>query len=313
MVLTLLPEEAGLAVLMAVWMICLPPGSLYVQGTLRLMLMLLYVALVALALNAFEVMRAAGGAVLAGFVSGMLIRFFLCQKKPGEAFRLAVIPMVKTCEGYFTAVMRPWIATTEDRDTLPDNRRLEALWKTLPRWVEHAGFDQRLQPGYRFFLARLLDIADVLFALHYLSKNQSDEKLPAFLQEEFDECVVAIQFLFSDIQAALSLQRRKKPTDDLMASFMALEKKIQQEMPPEIEWLEAASYWWKLADVVCCLEDLRWLLLRLAEALDPAAGMSQLASLSDSTPRESIDPRPTLPTSHHRANESGERGSPGQN
>lgn len=304
-----MPDQTVLAVLVGVWVILLPPGSLFFQAGLRLLLILLWVAMVSVGLTSMDFFYGTGRAVMAGFSGGVFIRLFVFRRQPDRLFCAAMIPRVLECEKFFVNVMQYW---SRGQQGNADNKSLEPLWLFHPKWVNVTGFDRRLQPGYQFFIRRLAEVGDVLFSLRHLTRTCEPGGSPAYLQGGFADCTSAIQQIFSGIVSALRQETDRPAVQDFSDSLIRLEKEIRQHIPRGGGWDENCQDWMLFADVVCCLEDLRWLLLKLNEASNFRAGRFPRAAplRGPLSPPAVDDLSPTLPMNHHKASGPGAKHSP---
>lgn len=298
-------EEISLILLMAVWVVVLPPGSLYFQATLRLLLTLLLTGIVALTTLSPGFFYMAGRSEALGVLAGILIRLFWIRRRPDRLFCAAMMQPAQACENYFSAVISYFCGET---GIIPDNAVLEKLWSGLPQWVNAVGFDRRLQPGYQFFMQKLSDVGDVLFSLHSLARSAGSES-PTVLHAGFRECAASVQYLFALIMATLRTDGDSTQTvPDFSENLRVLENAIR-DWQPEVD--DARRKRLLFADAACCLEDLRWLLLKLYEAL---TGTSQQAGQQSLLSPPVVDDQlPTQPTRRRKERGRGKKDSPVQN
>jgi len=196
-------------------------------------------------------------------LAGFLLLRFLGFSRTQEACRKALPPMVLACHKYFMSLMRCGE---------PDNTLIEKLWHEGALWMERAGLEQRLQPGYQFFIARCLEMGDVLLSLHYAMRNLLLKFEMDFLRSECAECISVLNAMFGFILSVLHLEQgaedKVSEFSDFPDKLSVLEKKLREKIPVDFEWAkdtEEARAWLRLADVVCCFEDLRFIMLRMAE------------------------------------------------
>ena len=254
-------------------------------------------------------MRGSDTLILFSLMVGWIL-LFLLRWRAGKAFRHIMLPLVEADAQYFMQLMQHLMQHSSDR---PENGRLEQAWERLPVWVGQRGFDSRLRPGYEFFVLRWQEVGDVLFSLRYLARSLEQKPLPAIFQTELAAVVSVIQSLFAGLMTGLRLEPVDDIPDESVECFVTLQKRIQKEMPPHADWQEETSHWLTLSDLVCALEDLHWLLLRMRETLLLSQGKTSQAVQGDWIPRGNMSRLPTLPTSHRTVSDGIETGYPAQN
>ena len=148
-----------------------------------------------------------------------------------------------------------------------DNSSLELQLLMLPDWVYAPGFDSGLQTGYQFFLVKLEQISDVLFALHHLARLACDPELIEQMQGSFERVTEKIDQFFQSISQVLDLQKLKQDIDTFESEMIELEKQFNIVVPLSLELLDLKPEYVSLAEFIYCLKDLRIFLLKLGEAL----------------------------------------------
>lgn len=289
-------EQIVLMISMSLWVGTLPPGSLFFQAMSRLFWVIIFIMGMAFMVHSSKLFWVASQDATLGVLVGLMVRM-LFRRDAGLLFANTLIPLVISVEKYFFTLMQQMVGQSSEK---PNNQSLERVLLKLPSWVNRYGFDRRLQFGYRFFMRRFAEVVDVLFSLHYLSQQLESRFEFDLFQDELNECVSSIQVLFLLILSKLRFELGDLKVPDVSEKLIILEHKIRKYIPAGLDDQVDHESWLIFADVVCCLEDLRWLLLKLIESLNPQINMSQSVVPLGLPHLENNDQPPTQTMTHHK-------------
>ncbi len=241
-----------------------PIGNSFYQGMRRLAFILILVALVSLVVFSMPFFYFMMHDVVIGAVIGIFINLLVLPRRADIEFRLAVLPLMQSYSDYFTNVVDMLL---QKEAVLPGNSQLEIKLQELPAWVYTTGFDSGLQMGYRFFLVKLTQISDVLFAMHHLARHEYDKELMAKIRLPLLQCTECVSKFFAAMIQVLELKELSEDVSDLEKEVAELEKQFKLIVPLSLEMLDMKRDYVYLAAFVYYFKDLRKLLVKLGEAL----------------------------------------------
>jgi len=175
-----------------------------------------------------------------------------------DYFRHFVADALRQYQQYFIDIMQHHIA---------QQNKMENVWLKWPFRLSHAEFDQKLRPGYHFFLQKLNQIGDVLFSLHYLSTQFKDNAYLQPLSDHLHACEKLYLDHFERLIQTVELFHELIELPDIKTALISLEKKFRELFPYSIETLDIHHDAIVSANFICSLEDLHWLLGKLSESL----------------------------------------------
>lgn len=249
--------------LTAIYVMQTPIGNSFYQGMRRFVVILILVLMASLLVFSMQFFYLIMHDVMIGTGVGVVLNILLLPRRADTEFRKAILPLVRGCNDYFTRV----IDLLVKKETQDENAKFENYFQSLPAWVYDAGFDGGLQIGYRFFLVKLEQIADVLFAMHRLARYDYDKELIAKIRLPLLQCADEITQFFSAITTVLELKQIPEKVGDLEKEVAELEKQFHAVVPFSLELLDMKRDYVYLAEFIYCFKDLRKFLVKLGEAL----------------------------------------------
>jgi len=250
--------------LTAIYVMQTPIGNSFYQGMRRLILIFMLVAIASFIVFSMRFFYLIMHDVVIGAMMGVFANVIILPRRADIEFRKAVLSLVKGFNDYFMSNI-DLLLKNEVVDK--GNATFETNFQTLPAWVYEAGFDNGLQVGYRFFLVKLEQITDVLFAMHHLARHDYDKELIAKIRLPLLQCAEEFSQFLSAILAVLELKKAPENVSDLEKEVTELEKQFQAIVPLSLELLDMKRDYVYLSEFVFCFKDLRKLLMKLAEAL----------------------------------------------
>jgi hypothetical protein len=239
-------------------------GSEFYQGVKRFLVISLLVFIAAIVMYSMRFFYQVMHDVIMGAVIGILANMFIFPRRADKEFRAAILPVVRSYNDYFTAIIDLLIQkNTQDRG----NAVLENHLQALPDWVYVVGFDGGLQAGYRFFLMKLEQMSNVLFAMHHLARYEYEKELIAKIREPLLQCAEHVNQFFIAMITVLELEKVTEKVSGLEEEIAELEKQFQIVVPLSLELLDMKPDYVYLAEFVYYFKDLRRILLKMDEAL----------------------------------------------
>jgi hypothetical protein len=257
-------SDCYLIPLTTIYVMQTPIGNSFYQGMRRLAFLLILVALFSLVIFSMPFFYLVMHDVVIGAAIGIFVNLLVLPRRADTEFRLAVLPLMRSYNEYFMNVVDMLL---QKEAVLPGNSQLEIQLQELPSWVYTTGFDSGLQMGYRFFLVKLTQISDVLFAMHHLARHEYDKELMAKMRLPLLQCAEHISKFFSAMILVLELKELTEDVSDLEKEVNELEKQFKLIVPLSLEMLDMKRDYVYLAAFVYYFKDLRKLLVKLGEAL----------------------------------------------
>lgn len=196
--------------------------------------------------------------VVLGGLIGLAGALFIFPVRFEDEFRAGVLPILNSLLACLDELSKHFFQPK----TLPF-----LSWAVAPEWVYEAGFNPGLRSGFRFFLVHLSRLAELFSSLQYLSTQPVEEdiwhkingEITHSLQKNRELMVILIDY-FADKKVGL-------PQSDFTSDIAQLEKKLQNLLPENIEFLHISPQYMALTACVRDIKDMRQLLLQLVMSL----------------------------------------------
>lgn len=201
--------------------------------------------------------------ILFGTAIGIAANILILPRRADIAFREKIEPVMDIFREYFSNCVNSILYKAE----LMNNRKMEVVLQKLPGWVHETGFDAGLRQGYQFFLVKLEQLADILFAIHGLARHDYEEELLKTIREPLENCRVLADTFFASIIQVLQLKKLHEGVEDFVKEIDVLEKQFFSIAPNNLELLDFKADFVNFAEFIYCLRDLRSFMVRLGEAL----------------------------------------------
>jgi hypothetical protein len=250
--------------LMAVLAMQTSIGNSFYQGMLRFILILIVICIPALVLYSMHFLYMEMHDAFIGSMIGIAANMLILPRRADAEYRDLVGPIVKAYNVYFQLIITQLLQTSPKGE---GNAALEAQLIKLPDWVYARGFDSGLQTSYRYFLIKLEQISEMLFAMHQIARIEYDAALIEKLRVPLQLCAIKITQFFDSIADVFELKKVTEEIEDFGDDIVTLEKHFNEAVPLSLDVLDIKRDYVALTEFIYYLKDLRDDLLRLTEAL----------------------------------------------
>ncbi len=257
---------AGLLVFfVATWMMTAPVGRLFYSMMLRLFFLLLPLVILVFFIGNLHYFQLSALSILLGTLTGFLVKKVVMPEAASLPFQNSVASILKIYQAYFSQTINCILGLAEI--SIHDNYSMEMCWLAWPTWLKQRGFDLRLQVGCQYFVEKIMQMGEVLFSLHYLARDSFTPALREFLMEDMLAYRNAVDRVFTAIIEGLQVGGVVIEMAALANILEKIEKEFREIVPVAFAGLDLQHETIKVANVLCALEDLQWLLMKLTQAL----------------------------------------------
>lgn len=261
-------KALGLMIFSTVFVMVTSTGSAFFQGLLRFFLLIFLVISVHWFNQRFTYFYNNMDVILCGSFVGIFTNVLIFPDKINLEFKRAVVPLLKTSCGYFSAIISYLIDNNQDRMVQMDKAKIHFQNKLLlPFWVYQPGFDLALQKGYRYYFMQLNHLAEILFAMHYLTRFTYDREWIAAMESSLTQCEQGMTEFVAAIMTLLDLEKLKEGVIDFEDQINNIECIFNKIISVPLELLEIYNNAKYLAEFIHNLRELRVVLIQLAKAL----------------------------------------------
>lgn len=239
-------------------------GNAFYHGMRRASLLVILAAVSALFVVSLPFFYRLLHDISLGALIGISTQLLLLPRQPEQAFREALVPLLQNYQNYFSGLLQQ---IRQKNLSGLKNELLEQQLLQWPVWVHERGFKRNLQPGYQFFLMKLEQMSEILFALHHLTRLAWVTEYGEVLASSLQQCEESVQQFFAGLIMLIKLENLTNPLPDLESVVTALEKETYSIVPAHLELLDLRRDYIYLAEWNYCVKDFCKLLLKLAEAL----------------------------------------------
>jgi len=209
--------------------------------------------------------------IVLGCVVSIIVVFAAWPKKIDTEFQKTIIVALRAFSDYLNAITLLLLREShDDRDALGKKIRVESVFKTrrvfFAHWVDESGLSPAQREGHRYFLIKLEQVGQILFAMHYVARYSIDPALLELLQQPIKQCILKLEKIILDLVDYVELTVPHQE-DVLIDAVGELESTFREVIPIPLELLDMSKEYLYLAEFVCDLKDLQKILLKLAEAL----------------------------------------------
>lgn len=243
-----------------------PIGNVLFQSTKLFLILFLGIAAVALFFKSKVLFINATHDALIGAVIGMIAHIFVFARRADSAFRMEVLPVLQAQKNYFLALT---VLLFEENmaEIEAAQQTLEKTMLQLPAWVFKRGFDSGLQKGHQFFLIKIAEISEVLFAMHHVTRYVFADNSLQYVREDYYVCANAIEEYFVAITKQMNLIPLENPLPDFAKDLAKLEKQFQETSAVDLELIYIRMDESYFSELIYLLNELRNALLKLIQAL----------------------------------------------
>jgi hypothetical protein len=136
-----------------------------------------------------------------------------------------------------------------------------------PEWIYEPGFNPALRSGFRYFLTKLEHLIELFYAIDLCLFDERLEWNSSILENEIKTVIEKNQELLSIIYNYFSNNSMSDTASDYMNDIIDLEKKLQQNVPTQLELLDMSPSYIGLTSLVRNLKDTRNILIDMISAL----------------------------------------------
>lgn len=241
-------------------------GSALYQGILRYLLLVSVVAVGSFFVSSLSELNARLYDVTLGALLGIVINVTILPDRVDSVFRHVLIPILEAYAVYFSAI----IALLLQRDFARAEKAktsLEEKLTTLPGWVFERGFDNALQKGHRYFLIKMGETSELLFAMHHLARYSFDPHLLLKVRKSLIHLERKVRRFFIALTTVLQLKKLNVGIDDFSDDIRKIEKNFKKAVPLKLEMMDVEKDYVYLIELIYDLKDLHDAMMKMAMAV----------------------------------------------
>lgn len=262
-------KALGLMLFSTLFVMLTSTGSAFFQGLLRFFLLIFLVIAVHFIVPKMVYFYNHMDVILFGSFIGILTNVLIFPDKINLEFKRAVTPFLKDSCEYFSAIISYLNDNNPDRMHHMDQAKIHLQNKLLllPIWVYQPGFDLALQKGYRYYFMQLNHLAEILFAMHYLTRFNYDKTWMKSIEDSLSNCDHSMTEFVTAIMTLLDMKKLQEGVIDFEEDINNIEAIFNKLVPVPPELLETYSNAKYLAEFIHYVRELRVVLIQLAKAL----------------------------------------------
>lgn len=237
-------------------------GSALYQGLLRFFILLVVV----LVISPMELIVERLSDVTLGSIIGIVINLLILPDRVDLEFRKLAINVLQSYAKYFSGIVE-LVLLRDDKDAERGKIQVEQRLQQLPGWVYETGFDKTLQKGYRYYLMKLNQVSEILFAMHYTARTPMDEALLAKINEPLLLCVTHVNEFVQALATVLDLKKLTEGVVDFSDEIEQIDMEFKKHSPFALELLDVEKESMHFAEFIFSLKEFHDALVKLAKAL----------------------------------------------
>jgi uncharacterized membrane protein YccC len=240
-------------------------GSAIYQGVLRYILLLLVVGLSSWFFASAEVMYVRSYDITIGACIGILVNAVVLPDRIAVDFRKVVVPILQSYASYYAAIVN--LLLQRDRAIEEKKLAVEVALQKLPVWVYETGFDLALQKGYRFFVMKVNEVGELLFAMHHLARYPFPQEVRVVVEDELLLSVQKAEQFFKALIEVLNLKLVTGELADFYQEIDRVEQAFKKAVPEQWDVLGVSKEYVYLVEFIYTMRELQDILIKMAEAL----------------------------------------------
>jgi hypothetical protein len=210
--------------------------------------------------------------VMIGGVIGVVAGLLIFPGRPDVDFRTGIIPILDHYSLYLQVIAELLFRETDSEKKSQEikvtiEKYLHARRAFFPDWVYEPGFNPNLRLGHRHFLARIEQVGEILFAMHYVARFPIDPALLEKLYEPIMQCITDAKKVLSNVGIVLNQAVLSAAASELPEDILNLQEAFRREVPLPLELLDMSPDYMHLAGFIYDLSDLQIVLSILSESL----------------------------------------------
>jgi hypothetical protein len=241
-------------------------GSAIYQGVLRYVLLLIVVGMASWIFEPVELIHLRTYDITLGAFIGIIANVVIFPDRVDVDFRQSVALILKDYIGYFQFIVHLLLAQEKN---LVENEKIivEKALQKLPIWVYETGFDFALQRGYRYFIMKVNELAEILFSMHHLARYTFSNDLLAVIKVPLLDSVEKGEQFFTSFINVLNLKTITDMPQDFYHEIQIMENNFKQKIPLQIDILDISKEYVYLIEFIYNIRELQDILIKMAEAL----------------------------------------------
>jgi hypothetical protein len=241
-------------------------GNLIYQSVRRFILIIIFIILLSFILPPHHLLYWRVCDVFLGGLIGIIANLLIFPRRADREFQSAIFAVLNAYETYFMAIIK--LIFDKNKQSIEVQKcAVEYQLQHLPIWVFERGFDMGLQKGHQYFLMKIYQIAEILFAMQHVSRCTFDDEILNTMQEPLIECARRIQMFFKALSTVFELKKLTEGIDDFDTELFALDNKFQTLLPANLELVDMTREEVYFYEIIYDLNDLRHALIKLGQAL----------------------------------------------
>ncbi|MDR3491070.1 MAG: hypothetical protein P4M12_03370 [Gammaproteobacteria bacterium] len=205
---------------------------------------------------------------LVAFLTGL----FFFRPRPDVDFRKGVILIIEAYSNYLSSIVDLLLKKNNSENNvnamkLVVEERLRKTQLNFPEWVYQAHFVPSLQQGHRHFLMKIEQLGQILFAMHYVTRNAIDPMLLNDLSDSLNSCVQDAKACMEGVLVRLDLKIQEDNLDVFYQDIVLLEKQINKIISLPLELLDVSKDYMAVSALLYDFKDIYKVILGLTEAI----------------------------------------------
>jgi len=240
-------------------------GSSVYQGILRFIFLVAAITILAYAYSfSLEDFRHDFISVLVGSLIGVTTNVLFLPERIDIKFQEDVTPFLKISSEYFHSIIK-LLLYRDFEEAYLEKQNLEAKFHDLPVWVFERGFDITMKEGHTFYFKKLVDVADILFAMHYIARFEFDKQVLQKIGPDLSRCSEISSSWVDSIATLISQHKPKEGVVDFCEDIDKIANILNDELADDINLEKENSL--RLLEFLDLMRQYRSSLLLLAKAL----------------------------------------------
>ena len=159
--------QEGWLILTTIVVMLTSTGSALYQGLLRFFLLIGLVTFFTLTFSSVALLFLRLSDITLGAFIGIFINVIILSDRIATEFRQIIKEVLHAYAKYFASIVELLLLRQTKHAEEANDLVLKRL-QQLPGWVYEVGFDITLQKSYRYFVRKMNQISETLFAMHYI-------------------------------------------------------------------------------------------------------------------------------------------------
>jgi hypothetical protein len=241
-------------------------GNALYQGILRYLSFLIVVIIISFVFSSMEILNFRAYDITIGAFIGIAINVFIFPDRIEVSFRQPMIAILDSYHNYFRSIMNALLKTPENNADLIKLSVEKALLH-LPLWMYSTGFDITLKKGYQYFVMKISEMGEVLFALHHLARFSFSNEILDVIAQPLQAMTIKVGPFFQGLMDTLSLKSLTPGMADFGEDIDTMEQLFKNTILPPPDMLEASKESVYLIEFMYNIRELREILIKMMQAL----------------------------------------------